>query len=125
MFAENIDHAGDAARKRVHRSYRVRFKDGVSIGTGNAQPFADITLGLLGCQRGGPAANGDALSKLAEFVTFELYFQLGLTGEDDLQEFLSRRLKIQEQSNLFQRGRIKPLRLIHNQYRNLAGAVLL
>src|SRR5258708_39575933 len=100
MLAENVDHAGDAARVGVHAADCVRLKNRIAIGTRDAKPLANVTVSLFEGERERPAADGDALTKLTELVALELDFQLWLARKNDLQKFLSRRLKIQEEADL-------------------------
>src|ERR1700740_301278 len=81
MLAENVDHAGNAAGIGVDAGYRVGLKYGTTIGSCDAESLADIAVSLFRRERSCPAADGDALVKLAEFVTLELGLQLRLARQ--------------------------------------------
>jgi hypothetical protein len=65
-------------------------KHGLS-GTGNAQPFRDICLGLFGGERLGFAPDGNTLAQLAHTGMAKLVGQLRLPGKDDLEQLFRRR----------------------------------
>ena len=114
MLAENVNHAGNAAGIGVDAAYCVGLKYGTTIGSGDAESLADIAVSLFRRERSCPAADGDALAKLAEFVTLELDLELRLTREDDLQELLARGFEIQKKPDFLKGGGIQALGLVDN-----------
>jgi hypothetical protein len=98
----------------VYGADGLRGKDWIAVGTCDSEPLKDIAIGFFEGERKCPAANGDALAKLPELVALEHYFKLGLTSKDNLQQFLTGRLEIQEQPDLFQGRRVQALRLVDN-----------
>jgi len=125
MLAENVDHAGNALGIDVDAAYRLGLKYGITIGSGDAKSLADIAVSLFQRERGCPAADGDALAKLTEFVTLELDLELRLTREDDLQELLARGFEIQKKPDFLKGGGIQALGFIDDQYRSLSRPIAL
>lgn len=123
MLAENVDHAGDAARISVHTADGVWLKNEMPISTCDAKPLTNVAVSLFEAQRGCPAADGDALTKLTEIVALELDFQLRLACQDNLQKLFARGLKIQEQADFFKGGGLQALSFVNNEHRNLAGTI--
>ena len=80
-------------------------------------------MSLFDGQRGSPAADGDALTKLAEIVALQLDLQLWLARQDYLEKLFARRLKIQEQADFLQGGRIETLSFVNNEHRDLARTI--
>ena len=60
---------------------------------------------------------GDSLRELPQAVLRELLPELRLSDEDDLQEFLLRRLQVCQQAQLFQYALGQVLRLVDEQDR--------
>jgi hypothetical protein len=125
MFAKDIDHAGDAARIGVHAADRVRLKNGMPIGTRDTKPLPNVAISLFQSERGRPAADGNALTKLTEIVALELGFQLRLARQYDLQKLFARGFKVQEQADFLEGGGLQALRFVNDKDGNLAGAVAL
>ena len=78
--------------------------------------MAHVGFGFAAIERRKVIARSNALGQLAQFGLIELFAQLGLTEQDDLQQFLRRRFQVGEQTHLLQRLGRKVLRLIHNQH---------
>lgn len=125
MLAENVDHAGDAARIGVHAADRLRLKNGAPICASHAKPLTYIAVRLFEGERDRLATDCDALTKLTEVVALELDFQLRLARQDDLQKFLTGRLKIQEQADFLEGGRLQALSFVNNEHGNLPGTIAL
>jgi hypothetical protein len=114
MLAENVDHAGDAARIGVHGADCVWLKNGLPISACEAKPLTNVAMSLFEGQRGSPAADGDALTKLTEIVALELDLQLRLARQDYLEKLFARGLKIQEQADFFEGGGVQALSFVNN-----------
>ena len=82
---------------------------------GDAQPFGDVTFGLLACERQGFAPERNALAELANAGVAKLLFELRLPGKHDLHQFLRGGLQVGQQTNLLKKFRGEVLRFIdHN-----------
>jgi hypothetical protein len=80
VFAEEIYHAGNSLRIKVHGVHRVGSKDRVSHGTADTQPLCDVTAGLLKSEWPSIASERNSLPELPKFRPLELIFKLRLAG---------------------------------------------
>ena len=95
------------------------------FGPGNAQPLLNIAAGFLERELASLGAQRDALAELPELGLIEFLFELGLSGEHDLQQFFGGSLQIGEQADFFEHLRRKILRLVHDQHGALPGLIAL
>ena len=84
MFAEEIYHAWNSLRIKVHGVHRVGSKDRVSHGTADTQPLCDVMAGLLKSEWPGIASERNSLPELPKFRPLEILFKLRLTGKGEL-----------------------------------------
>src|SRR5437763_6805186 len=70
-------------------------------------------------------AERDPLAKLSERRVGELRLELGLPGEEDLEDLLACRLEVRQQAELLEDARIEVLRLVDQQGDVAAGAGVL
>ena len=101
MLADEVDDARNAAAGAVDGGDGFVVEDAVG-GAGDEQALGDVVRGLLRGDGVGAAPEGDALAELAEVGGAELLFELGLTGEDDLDELFGRGFEVGEQADLFE-----------------------
>ena len=78
VFAEEIYHAGNPLRIKVHGVHCVGSKDRVSRGTADTQPLCDVTAGLLKSEWPSIASERNSLPELPKFNLLELIFKLRL-----------------------------------------------
>src|SRR5258708_19569697 len=64
VFAEEIYHAGNSLRIKVHGVHRVGGKDRVSQGTADTYPLCDVTLGFLKSKCPSPPSERNSLPDL-------------------------------------------------------------
>jgi hypothetical protein len=94
VFAEEIYHAGNPLRIKMHGVHRVGSKDRVSHGAADTQPLCDVTVRLLKSEWCSPASERNSLPELSKFRSFELIFKLRLTSQHDLQQLFGGSLQI-------------------------------
>ena len=99
---DDVDQARDAARALVQRAQSQARERNAHI-AGDRHAMAHVGFGLGGIQRREVIARGDALRQLPQLPAGEHVAQFGLADQDDLQQFLGRRLQIGQQADLFQR----------------------
>src|SRR5580704_3255005 len=123
MFAEEIDHARDA--KRVHmRSFNgLRTENWFPVRSADAESFSNVGVGLLLGKRRCFATQHDSLAELPQLREVQLIIQLGLTGENYLEQFFGRSLKVCQQTNLLQNWRCKILSFVDNEHGGFACAI--
>ena len=63
-------------------------KNRLAVRAPDPQALRNVTESLFERERRRAAAQRDALAKLAQLRHFQLFFELGLAGEHDLQKFL-------------------------------------
>jgi len=85
--------------------------------------MAQVRLALIGIERVEVIARGDALCELAQFGTRELFAQLGLSEQDDLQQLLRRCFEVGQQTHLFERCGRQVLCLVDDQHHAQSGRV--
>ena len=73
-----------------------RGKDSGIRGSGVAETRRNVAGSLFRRETGKPALKHNALAQLAELRAPQLFFQFGLAGENDLQEFAVGILQIQQ-----------------------------
>ena len=100
-------------------------EDGFAVGAGDAQTLGDVVRRFLSGERGSFTAQHDALTKLAKFGKFEFVFQLGLTGQNNLQEFFRGSFQIGEKTNFFKNRKAEILRFIDDKDGIFAGTIAL
>jgi hypothetical protein len=80
VFAEEIHHAGNPLRIKVHGVHRVGGKDRVSHGTADTQTLSDVTAGLLKSEWPSATSERYSLPELPKFRLLHLIFKLRLAG---------------------------------------------
>ena len=88
----------------------------------DAQAVLHVAVRLLARQGLQIAADADALVELAQLVELELFFELGLAHEEDLQELARGRLQVGEDPDLLERLHAHLLRLVDDHEDRLALA---
>src|SRR5580704_255942 len=78
VFAQEIYHAGNPLRIKVHGVHRVGGKDRISHGAADTQPLCDVTVGFLKSEWPGTASEHNSLPELPKFRLLELIFKLRL-----------------------------------------------
>src|SRR6266851_1627489 len=80
-------------------------------------------MGLLFRQRGGLAAQHDALAELSQLWQLQLLFQLLLSRQYDLQQLLSGCLEVGQQANFFEHRVGQVLCFVHDEHGGFTGTV--
>ena len=92
-------------------------QEGRSGGPRDAHPVLDVPGGFPQVQRQDRRPHGDPLVELAQLRKAELFLQLLLSEQDDLEELALLRLQVREEPNLLQERRGEVLRLVDDQDR--------
>ena len=122
VLAKDVDHAGNSASVAVNEVDGLG-RENFLEGSGDAKAFADVILSLRKREGGGAAVNGDALADVAKFGLRKLVVKFGLTGEEDLEEFVAGGFQIEEQAELFEGLGGEALGFVDDQNRSEAGAI--
>jgi len=100
--AHEVDDAGHAPAVLEDARHR-RAGEGHRAGeSGDAKPVLDVAIGILPAQGLEVAADADALVELAELAALELFLQLRLPREHDLEQLAGGRLQRGEDANLLE-----------------------
>ena len=78
-------------------------------------------MGLFFRQRGGLAAQHDALAELSQLWQLQLLFQLLLSRQYDLQQLLSGCLEVGQQANFFEHRVGQVLCFVHDEHGGFTG----
>src|SRR6266700_3555216 len=100
----------------MDRFNRFRSENRFTAGSGDPETFSDIVMGLLFRQRGGLAAQHDALAELSQLWQLQLLFQLLLSRQYDLQQLLSGCLEVGQQANFFEHRVGQVLCFVHDEH---------
>ena len=85
------------------------------------EPVLDITCRFLRRQSFQMLHHCNALQQLRQTPLPQFLRELGLPGQNDLQQFGVRRLEVRKQPDCFEHGIVQVLRLIDDQDKSLAG----
>src|SRR5579859_1982212 len=122
VFAEEVYHAGNSLRIKMHGVYRVGSKDRVSRGTADTQPLRDVSAGLRKSEWPSVASERNSLPELPKFRPLEFVFKLRLTRKHDLQHFFGGSLQIEQEPDFLQQLERQALRFVDDQHRAFACA---
>ena len=95
------------------------------VGAGDPQPLLNVFLRLLGIERSKLSSEGNALFQLSQFDGVQLLVKFRLTRQDDLHQFVFRRLQVRKETEFFQcvRGQIVCLVDNHDTRQVIRAAV--
>src|SRR5579862_2045 len=116
IFTKRIDQARNAARVTMNLEDRFHRENFVWIGTPcHLHPLAYVAVRFLQFQRLQLGAQSDSLLQLPQIDRIELFVQLRLTNQQDLQQLFLRRFQIRQKSNFFENLRGEMVGFVNNK----------
>jgi hypothetical protein len=124
IVAEGVDGFWGSRGKLARRPSGPLAEEGSRILPDNFQAVLDVLVGLLFIERKDVSPEIDALSELPKIRPPQLFLELGLPGEDDLEQLVFSGFKVGEKPQVFQAPAVQVLGLVHHDHHVSAGREL-
>ena len=126
VLAKDVHHARNAMGMTVDSLERLRQKSQFRMASARTtEAVVYVSKRFLARKRQNSRANSNALIKLSKLRELKSLLDLGLAGENDLQQPFARRLEIHEQADFLENFGREALRFIDEKNGNTARAIAL